>query len=163
MAVENTDLERRVLAHEQILQALISQLSRGEPEFLRELAARFASSRSGAHAHDYTETADYAEQFIKAVVRLNGQAGDQESLQTALVSSLPAPKPAPAKAATNAVVVRVAKRHGVWHLTRDAAFVGDYFGLEETLRAAATLAREIELSGRCVELELGEAALRRPA
>ena len=46
MDVENTDLDRRVLAHEQILQ--------GE--------------------QDYTGTAAYAEQFIQQVVRLRDKA-----------------------------------------------------------------------------------------
>jgi hypothetical protein len=33
MDVENTDLERRVLAHEQILQVLIAHLAEAEPNF----------------------------------------------------------------------------------------------------------------------------------
>jgi hypothetical protein len=34
MDVENTDLERRVLAHEQILQVLIAHMAEGEPKSL---------------------------------------------------------------------------------------------------------------------------------
>jgi len=34
MDVENTDLERRVLAHEQILQVLIAHMAEAEPKFL---------------------------------------------------------------------------------------------------------------------------------
>ena len=34
MNVEDTDLERRVLAHEQILQALIAHMVETEPRFL---------------------------------------------------------------------------------------------------------------------------------
>jgi hypothetical protein len=37
MDVENTDLERRVLAHEQILQALIAHMAETEPKFLDRL------------------------------------------------------------------------------------------------------------------------------
>jgi len=33
MSIENTDLERRVLAHEQILQVLIAHLAEAEPKF----------------------------------------------------------------------------------------------------------------------------------
>lgn len=110
MAVENTNLERRVLAHQRILQALV------------------------------------------------GGTIEQASLKTGSASPVSEPTAPLADVELAAVVVRVAKRHGVWHLTRDAAFFGDYFGAEETFRAAATLTREIELGGRRVELALGEIA-----
>jgi hypothetical protein len=38
---ENTDLERRVLAHEQILQVLIAHMAEGEPKFLDRLQQIF--------------------------------------------------------------------------------------------------------------------------
>ncbi len=44
MPVEDTDLERRVLAHEQILQALIAQLAERQPGFLDRMLTRFASA-----------------------------------------------------------------------------------------------------------------------
>ena len=37
MVTENTDLERRVLAHERILQVLISHMAESEPKFLDRL------------------------------------------------------------------------------------------------------------------------------
>ena len=37
MDVENTDLERRVLAHEQILQVLIAHMAEAEPKFLDQI------------------------------------------------------------------------------------------------------------------------------
>jgi len=58
MPAENTDLERRVLAHEQILQALMAQLAEGEPGFLDRMRERFATARRGSYEHDYLETAD---------------------------------------------------------------------------------------------------------
>jgi hypothetical protein len=39
MDIENTDLERRVLAHEQILQVLIAHMAEAEPKFLDRLPA----------------------------------------------------------------------------------------------------------------------------
>jgi len=39
MEVENTDLERRVLAHERILQILIVHMAESEPKFLDRLRA----------------------------------------------------------------------------------------------------------------------------
>jgi hypothetical protein len=73
MSIENTDLERRVLAHEQILQVLIAHLAEAEPKFLDGLKEIFTQQRTlGANEHDYTDTAAYAEQFIQQVVRRHG-------------------------------------------------------------------------------------------
>jgi hypothetical protein len=71
MAVENTDLERRVLAHEQILQVLIAHLAEAEPKVLERLQQIFSRHRvMGAEEQDYTDTSQYAEQFIRQVERL---------------------------------------------------------------------------------------------
>jgi hypothetical protein len=71
MVVENTDLERRVLAHEQILQVLIAHLAEAEPKFLERLQHIFSHHRvMGAEEQDYTDTSQYAEQFIQQVMRL---------------------------------------------------------------------------------------------
>src|SRR5690242_14728114 len=71
MDVENTDLERRVLAHEQILQVLIAHMAEAEPKFLDRLQQIFTKHHTlGANEQDYTDTAAYAEQFIQQVVRL---------------------------------------------------------------------------------------------
>jgi hypothetical protein len=70
-ATETTDLERRVLAHERILQALIAYMARTEPRFVDHLRERFVEPmRMVRHEHDYRETDDYAEEFIRAVMRL---------------------------------------------------------------------------------------------
>jgi hypothetical protein len=72
MDVENTDLERRVLAHEQILQVLIAHMSEAEPQFLERLHHIFIAHRHvGASEQDYTDTLGYAQQFIEQVKRLN--------------------------------------------------------------------------------------------
>ena len=66
---ETTDLERRVLAHEKVLQALIAFMARTEPRFIDHLRARFVEPMSMArHEHDHRETDDYAEEFIRAVM-----------------------------------------------------------------------------------------------
>jgi hypothetical protein len=71
MDVENTDLERRVLAHEQILQVLIAHMAEAEPKFLNRLQHIFTKHHTlGADEQDYTDTAAYAEQFIQQVIRL---------------------------------------------------------------------------------------------
>src|SRR2546423_13739627 len=74
MSIENTDLERRVLAHEQILQVLIAHLAEAEPKFLDRLKEIFTQQRTlGANEHDYTDTAAYAEQFIQQVAPLTSK------------------------------------------------------------------------------------------
>jgi hypothetical protein len=74
MDVENTDLERRVLAHEQILQVLIAHLAEAEPKFLDRLQQIFTKHQTlGADKQDYTDTAAYAEQFIQQALRLRDQ------------------------------------------------------------------------------------------
>jgi hypothetical protein len=71
---ENTDLERRVLAHEQILQVLIAHMSEAEPKFLDRLREIFVEQKHvGASEQDYTDTLGYAHQFIEQVARLNAE------------------------------------------------------------------------------------------
>jgi 50S ribosomal subunit-associated GTPase HflX len=71
MIPENTDLERRVLAHEQILQVLIAHLAEAEPKFLERLHQIFSNHHvMGAGDQDYTDTSQYAEQFIRQIQRL---------------------------------------------------------------------------------------------
>lgn len=68
MTVENTDLERRVLAHERILQALIAHLAESQPMFLDRLRAVFSGHHTlGANEQDYTGTDQYADQFIRQI------------------------------------------------------------------------------------------------
>jgi len=71
MSVENTDLERRVLAHERILQVLIAHMAEADPSVLSRLKRVFNEQPAlGAHEQDYTDTAGYAEQFLHEVARL---------------------------------------------------------------------------------------------
>ena len=71
MKVENTDLERRVLAHEWILQILIAHMSEAQPKFLERLQATFIENvHTGAAEHDYTDTLAYAQRFISQVAHL---------------------------------------------------------------------------------------------
>jgi hypothetical protein len=80
MVVENTDLERRVLAHEQILQVLIAHLAEAEPKFLERLQHIFTNHHVlGAENQDYTDTSQYAEQFIRQVERLRERVKEPRS------------------------------------------------------------------------------------
>jgi hypothetical protein len=71
MAREETDLERRVLAHERVLAVLIAELARERPDLLLRLQEVFSPAPPlGACEQDYTDTAGYADQFIHEAKRL---------------------------------------------------------------------------------------------
>jgi len=60
---DTTALERKVLAHEQILQVLIGHLAETEPKFLDRLKAVFTR-------HHILASNEYAEQFIHEIERM---------------------------------------------------------------------------------------------
>jgi hypothetical protein len=71
MTREETDLERRVLAHERVLAVLIAELAHERPDLLLRLQEVFSPHPSlGAYEQDYTDTAGYADQFIHDAKRL---------------------------------------------------------------------------------------------
>ena len=79
---ETTDLERRVLAHERVLQALIAFMARTEPRFVDHLRERFVEPmRMARHEHDHSETDDYAEEFIRAVMLIGEACAPQPKEQ----------------------------------------------------------------------------------
>ena len=161
MAVENTDLERRVLAHEQILQVLIAHVAESDPSLLARMREAFIErQQQGVYEHDYTDTAGYAEQFVRGAILL-GHA-----------STVPGPSPAdrprplrpnlpPAAAPTPvgialqesrtgrpaASVFQGSVSAGIWHVTKDGTFYGDYRHREAALDAVNAAVRRIEASG----------------
>lgn len=147
MSPEDTDLERRVLAHEQILQALLAELGERDPRLLKSITERFSPSRLGAHDQDFRETADYAEAFVHAVRQLHVGAP--------ILRTSPDRKGAPEEAfdrqplsrSDGLIHIAGARRSGIWHVTQDGRFVGDYLKPEPALRAAMDLAREVERRG----------------
>ena len=154
MPVENTDLERRVLAHEQILQALIAQLAERQPNFLDRMLNRFASARRGAHEHDYIETADYAEAFLHEVMRLVRVHEARPAIHPAGAAT-EAPDVASTRSVgepDQSVVIRTAQVGGVWHVTRGKIFYGDYLTAVSARDAATKAARDVADFGGRAEL-----------
>lgn len=143
LAAETTDLERRVLAHERILQALIAYMSRTEPHFVAHLRERFVEPmKTNQREHDYRETADYAEEFIRAVmllgeVRAPAASGpDMTDKQTAPPKSREENQSSlNLRAQRDGVQVR--ERNGIWEVQVDGKFCGDYHQKEHALAAAA--------------------------
>lgn len=65
---EFTTVERRVLAHERILQALVGHLADDDPEILVQLKLRFGNGHNlGQYEQDYVSTYHYGDHFIRAV------------------------------------------------------------------------------------------------
>lgn len=88
---ETTELERRVLAHERILQALIAYMARTEPRFVDHLRERFVEPMSMArHEHDHRETDIYAAEFIRAVMLL-GEARVPKAKEPEMTEMKPVP------------------------------------------------------------------------
>lgn len=67
---EITTLERRVLAHERILLALIVRLAEADADILVQLKASFGSGHNlGEYEQDYVSTDHYGDYFIRSVER----------------------------------------------------------------------------------------------
>lgn len=68
MEPQETDLERRVLAHARILQALIRHLAEDSPEVLARLQAAFGPCHTlGEYEQDYSSTEQYGQVFVRAI------------------------------------------------------------------------------------------------
>ncbi len=71
MADDTTALERKVLAHEQILQVRVAHMAETEPRFLDRLKAVFSPPhRPGSKQVDTVDTSQYAEQFIDEIEKI---------------------------------------------------------------------------------------------
>lgn len=142
---ETTDLERRVLAHERILQALIAFMARTEPRFVDHLRERFVEPmRMARHEHDHHETDDYAEEFIRAVMLLaEARAPEAKRPDMTDRQSVP-PKTRGAKVSSlnqpaQSGGVQVREKNGIWEVQVDGKFRGNYHQKEHALAAAALI------------------------
>lgn len=140
---ETTDLERRVLAHEKVLQALIAYMARTEPRFIDHLRERFVEPMSMArHEHDHRETDDYAEEFIRAVILLV-EVRAPIAKEPNVTDKNPVPLRSRGEQGSSTdrpvqrVGVQVRERNGIWEVKVDGKFCGDYHQKEHALAAAA--------------------------
>ncbi|MGC9418301.1 MAG: hypothetical protein ACP5EN_04940 [Rhodovulum sp.] len=140
---ETTDLERRVLAHERVLQALIAYMARTEPRFIDHLRERFVEPmRMANHEHDHRETDDYAEEFIRAVMLLGDvRAPKAKEPDVTDKQAVPPRSKGAQEASMNGPEqrcgIQVHERNGIWEVRVDGKFRGDYHQKEHALAAAA--------------------------
>ncbi|MAC38149.1 MAG: hypothetical protein CMH94_10960 [Oceanicaulis sp.] len=138
---EITELERRVLAHERILQSLIAYMSRTEPRFLDHLRDRFVEPMKMArHEHNYREVDDFAEEFIRAIMLIGETGKPARSAEHVLpLASAPAATRAqscgPAKLPADRIQLK--ETGGIWRVTVDGAFWGDFHREEQALAGIA--------------------------
>lgn len=149
-AAQATSLERRVLAHERILQSLIAHMSELDPRYMERLKSVFiAPLAMKQHEHDYTETEDFAAEFIRAI-EIISQA----------VPSWTSRIPDVAEAADrvhgerNRVVgfftptlFMIRQRGNLWELLVDGHPYGNFLLESEALDAATRAARRIASRG----------------
>lgn len=158
MADQNTDLERRVLAHERILQFLIGELGHDDPPLLDRLSQRFAPQGRHADAHEHTDAEDYAEQFVREIRKLGedrpapvpvrAKKPDNDAVAVPLAAlAKGAPAPAP-------VAVGVRKRSGVWEVRTTDGHHGDYRQRSDAIEAALTEVGTRIDAGNVVDFEI---------
>ncbi len=142
-AAETTDLERRVLAHERILQALIAYMAQSEPRFVDHLREQFVEPMSMArHEHDHRETDDYAEAFIRAVMLL-GEPRAPYAKEPDMTNMKPVPPKSKGGQGSSMNRppqrggVQVRERNGIWQVNVDGKFRGDYHQKEHPPGAAS--------------------------
>ncbi|WIM12951.1 MAG: hypothetical protein OJF58_003915 [Enhydrobacter sp.] len=155
---ENTDLERRVLAHERILQALIAHMAESEPEFVERLDSVFGGPmRMSRREHDYTDTDAYADRFIRGIRRL-----DDPPEKVAAPRAPDAPRsadldPVPYMVEQPEIVptlLLLARRAGVWEVTKDGVFYGHYYEQQPAFDAMNAAARTIVANGGSADILL---------
>ncbi|NBC19866.1 MAG: hypothetical protein GVY06_02270 [Alphaproteobacteria bacterium] len=134
-----------MLAHERVLQALIAYMARTEPHFIDHLNERFVEPmRMAQHENDFPDTADYAEQFIRAVMRLEAVRAPfcSEPKAAHQQTSTPTSKErshAGGESPARETGICVCDRNGIWSVTTNGEFHGDYYRKSEALDAAALL------------------------
>lgn len=70
MEAEETELERRVLAHARILRTLIRFLAEDRPDILERLKSAFGSGHNiGEYEQDFSSTEQYGDLFLRSIER----------------------------------------------------------------------------------------------
>ena len=142
--IENTELEGRLLAHERILKSLIAYMSRTQPRLLDHLSKTIVQQAGKVPSeYDQPDGDDYAEQFIRAVAAL----GDAETVRKPAALGPLHPRINARNDATLVSVppltndrIQTSKRNGIWTVTVDGVFRGDYYERAQA-EAAAAVAR----------------------
>lgn len=144
-----------MLAHEQILQALIAHMVETEPKFLERLSATFGRPVRVTQAlRDYKDTADYAAAFVREIVKL----GDARTAKSGLSLVAKWDDLWPTRGETNLqnenVPVRfeIFHREGIWEVVRDGQLIGGYVHHTGAREAALAAVQTLFEDGRSAEI-----------
>ncbi|WP_404400520.1 hypothetical protein [Pelagibacterium halotolerans] len=133
---ETTSLERRVLAHERILQSLIAHMAETNHDFLQRLQQTFRLPTK-YREQDYTDTEDFAEEFVRAievaVQRQRARAAPKVSATGRHTVVVEIPDGAATAAKSGGFHIR--KRNGVWEVRENGVFRGDYLQEQQAIAA----------------------------
>ena len=145
---ESTTLERRVLAHERILQSLIAHMTEKDPCFLERLRETYCIQIK-FREQDYTDTEDFAEEFVRAiegaVLRKRIKVASQE---TAIRREQATPEIQGTKLAlANPDRFQIRNRNGIWEVKENGHFYGDYFSEEKAINAVRMAEQNRQLNG----------------
>ncbi len=160
MGAEDTDLERRVLAHEQILQGLIAHMVESEPKFLARLSQTFNHPVHMAPARrEHTDTATYAARFVREIIRLGEASQAHAPSQVALWDDL-WPTSGETGLLNENVPVRFEIRHrdDMWEVVRNGRLIGGYISHAGALEAAQAAIQVVFCGGGAAELLASPAA-----
>ncbi|RID91565.1 hypothetical protein D2N39_12760 [Gemmobacter lutimaris] len=149
-ASEVTTLERRVLAHERILQSLIAHLTELDPQYMERLKKTFVTPLlMKRYEQNYVETEDYAAEFIRAIEILGQSVPD--FAKVILTEVLPTEE----KSAGDARVLgfftptlfMIRQRENSWDLLVDGRLVRSFELETEAFDEAVRMARRIASRG----------------
>jgi hypothetical protein len=164
---EETDLERRVLAHERILQALIAHMAESQPKFFERLTAVFSGpARAGRREHDYTDTDAYADQFVRKIQSSGALPkesaapfhGEQPSGLDPTADAAMEPRK------VDPTLFQLSYRGGIWEITKDGNFYGHYHLQQPAFDAVEAAAHAVVAGGGCADILLrGERPRSMPA
>ncbi|GGO23276.1 hypothetical protein GCM10010991_00460 [Gemmobacter aquaticus] len=150
LLAETTMLERRVLAHERILQSLIAHLSELDPRYLERLKTTFVVPLTMKHyEQDFTETEDYAAEFIRAI-EIIGQAVPTFATPAVRAPYEPDRVPSgkgPVVGFFTPTLFMIRQRENQWDLIIDGHPYSSFDSEPEALDAATRVARRIASRG----------------
>lgn len=155
MTSQDTAIERRMLAHEQILQALIAHMVETEPKFLERLSATFGRPVRVAQAlRDYKDTAEYAASFVREIVKLGESGSGKSGLSLVAKWDDLWPTRGETDLQNENVPVRfeIFHRDGVWEVIRDGHLIGGYVHHVGAREAALAAVQVLFEDGRSAEI-----------
>lgn len=154
MSDVTTDLERRVLAHEQVLQALIAYLVESDPKILERMKAAFSRPVRVVPPFGQIDTAAYAAAFVREVVRLGNEDGASSALSPVSLWDDLWPTAGETDLANEnvAVLFVVQQRDDLWEVLRDGRLMGGFVSQKGALEAAHEAMQQVFCTGGSAEL-----------